>query len=76
MSTCFAVLHQEGDQSLQSSEHDILQAIADEASLQFEPGFAGRSYLEVPWNDDVKHAVEARLEQNQMSFSVLTRIAY
>jgi hypothetical protein len=75
MSTCFAVVHLEDDQILQSSEHSILQAIADEASLRFEPGFAGRSYLEVPGNDDVKHAVEARLEQNRMSFSVLTRIA-
>ena len=76
MSTCFAVLHPEDDQILQSSEHSLLQAIADEASLAFEPGFAGRSYLEVPGNEDVKHAVEARLEQNHMSFSVLTRIAY
>jgi hypothetical protein len=75
MSTCFAVLHQEDDQFLQSSEHSILQAIADEASINFEPGFAGRSYLDVPGSEDMKQAVEARLEQNHMSFSVLTRIA-
>ena len=76
MSTCFAVMRREDDKILQSSEHSLLQAIADEAKVQFEPGFAGRSFLEVPVNDDVKHAVAARLQQNHMSFSVLTRIAY
>ena len=74
MLTCFAVSH--ANQNLQSSDHTILQAIADEASIRFEPGFAGKSYLEVPTDEDAKQAVEARLEQNCLSFSVVTRIAY
>jgi hypothetical protein len=76
MLTCFAVRHQADDHLLQSSDHNLLQAIADEASVKFEPGFAGSSYLEVPWSEDARQAVEARLEQNRMSFSVVTRIAY
>ncbi|SAL63962.1 hypothetical protein AWB74_03409 [Caballeronia arvi] len=76
MLTCFAVSHTANDPTLESTDHGILQAIADEASVQFEPGFAGSSYLEVPVDDAAKQAVEARLEQNRMSFSVVTRIAY
>jgi hypothetical protein len=76
MLTCFAVRHQTDDPLTQSSDHQLLQAIADEASIAFEPGFAGSSYLEVPHAEDARHAVEARLEQNRIAFSVVTRIAY
>ncbi|EKS70938.1 hypothetical protein BG60_02110 [Caballeronia zhejiangensis] len=76
MLTCFAVSHTDDDQLVQSAEHEILQAIADEAEVSFEPGFAGKSYLDVPTNADAREAMTARLEQNDMSFSVVTRIAY
>lgn len=76
MLTCFAVRHQTDDVLLQSSDHNVLEAIADEASIKFEPGFAGNSYLEVPADENAKQAVVARLEQNRMRFSVVTRIAY
>lgn len=76
MLTCFAVSHPADDPMRQSSDHNVLQAIADEASVRFEPGFAGNSYLEVPTDKDAKQAVEARLEQSALAFSVVTRIAY
>ncbi|MFP3555476.1 hypothetical protein SB861_32900 [Paraburkholderia sp. SIMBA_049] len=76
MLTCFAIHHSTDDEASQSSDRDILQAIADESSLRFEPGFADNSYLDVPGDEDAKRAVEARLEQNCISFSVVTRIAY
>ena len=76
MLTCFAVRHQTDDVLLQSFDHNVLQAIADEANIKFEPGFAGNSYLEVPVDEDAKHAVETRLHQNHIPFDVVTRIAY
>jgi hypothetical protein len=76
MLTCFAVRHQADDLFLQSAEHNLLEAIAEEATIKFEPGFAGNSYLEVPVDENAKQAVVARLEQNRMRFSVVTRIAY
>lgn len=76
MLTCFAVNHPADEQMLPSDDFNLLQAIADEADVKFEPGFAGSSYLEVPANDVDKDAVLARLEQNSIRFSVVTRIAY
>ncbi|EEA02608.1 hypothetical protein BH160DRAFT_2058 [Burkholderia sp. H160] len=74
--TCFAVRHRDDDHLLQLVDHNVLQAIADDASIRFEPGFAGNSLLEVPRNEDAKQTVEALLEQNHLSFSVVTCIAY
>lgn len=76
MLTCFAVRHQADDEFMQSSEYNLLQAIANEASIKFEPGFSGSSYLEVPRNEEAKQAVAAQLKQNDLPFDVVTRIAY
>ena len=76
MLTCFVIRHEADDQFLQSSDYNLLQAIANEASIAFEPGFSGSSYLEVPRSEDAKQAVAARLKQNDLPYDVVTRIAY
>ena len=72
MLKCFAVDQQAGN----FENHHILQAIADEAGVPFEPGSGNRSYLGVPRCPDKKNVVEARLLAEQISFSELPRIAY
>lgn len=76
MLKCFAVRHQADDEFLQSSDYNLLQAIANKASIRFEPGFSGSSYLEVPRNEEAKQEVAAQLKQNDLPFYVVTRIAY
>ncbi|WP_371880885.1 hypothetical protein [Caballeronia sp. S22] len=76
MLTCFAVRHQADNAIVRTADHNILRAIADEASVRFEPGWVEMSYLEMPRDEMTRQAVEERLRQNQLAFDVVTRIAY
>jgi hypothetical protein len=76
MLKCYAVCHDAEDNLAHACEHQILQTIADEVCLEFEPGFAGNSYLGVPSDENLKQTVEARMKQNRLEFQVVTRIAY
>lgn len=76
MLTCFAVRHQAENHRGRIVDHNLLQAIADEASILFEPGWVETSYLEMPRGEMARQAVEERLRQNQLAFDVVTRIAY
>jgi hypothetical protein len=74
MLKCFVVNHQA--QNRHTDDHHVLQAIADESGIRFDPGFAGRSYLEVPSDPETKGFVEARLLGNELHFQEMPRIAY
>lgn len=76
MLSCFAVRHQAENPTGAIADHTLLQAIADEACIRFEPGWVEISYLEMPPDETAREAVEERLRQNHLSFDVVTRIAY
>ena len=72
MLKCFAVDQEAGN----FENHHVLQVIAEEAGVVFEPGSGNRSYLGVPSCPDKKNVVEARLMVERISFRELPRIAY
>jgi hypothetical protein len=76
MLSCFAVRHQAESPTDPIADHTLLQAIADEARIQFEPGWVEISYLEMPPDETAREAVEKRLRHHQLAFDVVTRIAY
>jgi hypothetical protein len=76
MLKCYAVCHDADDNLAHLGDHELLQSIANEVSLDFDPGFSGDSYLGVPSDENVKRNVEARMQQNRLEFHVVTRIAY
>jgi hypothetical protein len=76
MLKCYAVRHEDDDNLAQRFEHAILELIASDVCIEFEPGFAGNSYLSMPLDERLRQAVEARMAQNHLKFRVVTRIAY
>ena len=70
--SCIAVDHQ----TLAEDNHHILQAIADEAGVNYEPGSGGRSYLAVPRCPTKKRLMEIRLQIEEFLFKEVLRIAY
>lgn len=72
MLNCFVVDHQ----ARNFDRQHVLQAMADEAGVTLDMGSGGRSYLGVPECVDKKNTLEQRLQNEELEFQVLPRIAY
>jgi hypothetical protein len=72
MLKCFVVDHQ----ARNFDRQHVLQAIADEAGVTLDAGSGGRSYLGMPECSDKRNTLAQRLQNEELEFQVLPRIAY